>query len=159
MELGALFLFLAVLAVVILFVSGPFTENWRVQANTSHQISSLLAERDRILNALADLDFDQALGKIPAEAYPVQRASLLQTGALVLRQLDELQGAQPPEKHSVKVIGKSAKLFTDEELEDLIAKRRTARKTKAVGFCPKCGKPIVQSDLFCPSCGQPTNRS
>ncbi len=29
-----------------------------------------------------------------------------------------------------------------------------ARKDKTAGFCPKCGKPVLQSDVFCPSCGK-----
>ena len=44
---------------------------------------------------------------------------------------------------------------SDEDLEEMIAKRRTARKDKAAGFCPKCGKPVMTSDSFCPNCGRP----
>jgi hypothetical protein len=160
MELGAIFLLLAVIAIVVMFVLGPFTEHWRVQVETGRQVSSLLAERDRILNSLQDLDFDQTLGKIPAEEYPVQRAALLQMGADVLRQLDELQGAQSviAGKRADTAAAKSSPLLSDDDLEDLIAKRRTARKGSAVGFCPKCGRPISQSDQFCPSCGQAVMR-
>ena len=54
----------------------------------------LLANRENALNALQELDFDFKLGKIPAEEYSIQRASLLQMGAEVLRRLDEIQAAQ-----------------------------------------------------------------
>ncbi len=71
----------------------------RLQAKTTgisqldHQRSALLAERDRVLTALQDLDFDNALGKVPVEIYREQRGLLLQTGASVLRRLDEMNVA------------------------------------------------------------------
>ena len=60
-----------------------------------------------------------------------------------------------PEKQ-VSVEHKSAS-YSDEDLEEMIAKRREERQQKAAGFCPKCGKPILQSDLFCPLCGRAIN--
>jgi len=91
MDIGALFLLLALLILVALFVSRPFLEQQPAAAlQEEHAASSLLAERDRILTALQELDFDHVLGKIPAEDYPVQRSSLLQRGAAILRQLDAL---------------------------------------------------------------------
>jgi hypothetical protein len=99
MDIGSIFLILALLVLVGLFVARPLFE--RKPAVTSeeseeeeHTHSSLLAERDRILNALQELDFDYQLGKIPAEDYPAQRALLVRDGADVLRRLDQL-AAQP----------------------------------------------------------------
>ena len=169
MDLGAIFLLLVVLVMVIMFVAWPFIKNWRVQAEGGHEISFLLAERDRVLNAIQELDFDNSLGKIPLEEYPVQRAVLLHRGAEVLRQLDTLTpGLSPavreesPERRVEEAVSdrfsdaaaQPVKLLLDDDLEELIAKRRTVRKEKTAGFCPKCGKPILQSDQFCPSCGQ-----
>ncbi|MFH1524260.1 MAG: zinc ribbon domain-containing protein [Chloroflexota bacterium] len=159
MELGAIFLLLAVLAIVVMFVVKPFTSQWRSQAEGKRETSSLLAERDQILVSIKELDFDHSLGKIPEEVYSVQRSVLLQRGAEVLRQLDEIRGAQPAsaELRSESDAGAGTgdtNLLSDDELDDLLAKRRLIRKEKALGFCPKCGKPILQSDRFCPSCGQ-----
>jgi rubrerythrin len=157
MELGAIFLLLLVLAIIVLFVSKPFSENWRIQAQSSHELSSLLAERERALNALQELDFDYGLGKVPQDEYSVQRANLLRNGADVLRRLDEIQGvetmqAEEPDKQT---FAKSHTSFlSDEDLEELIAKRRGNRRQKTAGFCPRCGKPILRSDQFCPTCGQ-----
>jgi hypothetical protein len=64
------------------------------QSANGHEISVLLANRENALNALQELDFDFKLGKIPAEEYSVQRASLLQMGVEALRRLDEIQGEQ-----------------------------------------------------------------
>jgi rubrerythrin len=44
--------------------------------------------------------------------------------------------------------------FSDTDLEEMLAARRSARKEKAAGFCPNCGKPVMKSDKFCPSCGK-----
>ena len=43
--------------------------------------------------------------------------------------------------------------LSDEDIEDLIDKHRASRKEKTDGFCPACGKPVIQSDRFCASCG------
>jgi hypothetical protein len=158
MEPVAIFLLLIVLAFIVLFVTRPFFERQRFQAaESSHEFSFLLAERERLLTALQELDFDQTLGKIPAEDYPTQRATLLQKGAEVLRQLDALTpgtaiqtGRKGPRSFSSPT---PTAPLSDDDLEDLLAKRRNTRKDKTAGFCPKCGKPALQSDVFCPFCG------
>jgi len=172
MDIGALFLLLALLILVALFVSRPFLERQPAAIlQEEHVTSPLLAERDRILTALQELDFDYALGKIPAEEYPLQRNGLLQRGAAILRQLDVLTPSSSPingrgeseedrleaaiaaRRVDAAARSDSAKEATDEDVEALIAKRRASRKDKAAGFCPKCGRPILSSDSFCPQCG------
>ena len=158
MEPAAIFLLLIVLAFIVLFVTRPFFERRRVRApESSHELSFLLAERESLLTALQELDFDQTLGKIPAEDYPAQRAALLQKGAEVLRQLDALipitakqAGGKGQRTESAN---NSTAPLSDDDLEDLLAKRRNGRKVKTAGFCPNCGKPVLQSDVFCPVCG------
>ena len=172
MEPAAIFLLLIVLAFIVLFVTRPFFERRRVRAaKDSPEFSSLLAERERLLTALQELDFDQSLGKIPAEDYPAQRSALLQKGADVLRQLDAITPSASPKgtlslrtgpaiagqaggkKRRARSTPEPSAPLSDDDLEDLLAKRRTGRKDKTAGFCPKCGKPVLQSDVFCPSCG------
>ena len=168
MEIGAIFLLLLVLVIIVLYIAQPFSGKWRIKPQNSREISALLAERERALNALQELDSDHALNKVPAEEYSAQRASLLQKGSDILRKLDELQTSQikpvekPIEKPNDKPINTApapipAKLLSDEDLEDLVARRRSLNPKKSAGFCSKCGKPILQSDLFCPSCGQVVN--
>ena len=159
-------LLLILIGLIALFVAKPFISGWRPQAEVPQENSALLAERDHVLTALEELDSDHILGKIPEEEYPVQRAALLQKGADILRQLDEFQAAHPapiPARKKAKSTANQpkgtsgAKPVSDDELEDLIAKRRAVHKEKAAGFCSKCGKPILKTDVFCPSCGQPVN--
>jgi hypothetical protein len=160
MELGAIFLLFGVLFIVVVFVAQPFTTHWRARAQTSHEISALLAERERALNALLELDADNAIGKIPSEEYSSQRTSLIRKGADILRQLDEIQKTQiAHDEVPVKPVVVEMRLHvpSDEDLEDLISMRRSKRQQKTAGFCPRCGKTIFKSDQYCSSCGQILN--
>ena len=81
MDIGSIFLILALLILVALFVSRPFISRSQETVSLTldpqdHERSSLLAERDRLLNALQELDFDATLGKIPEEDYPAQREAV-----------------------------------------------------------------------------------
>jgi hypothetical protein len=187
MELiGSLFLVLALLVLVALFVGRPFlrraaTPQQRIMQpeaqQREHMRSSLLAERDRVLEALQELDFDYGLGKVPEEEYPVMRGDLLRTGADVLRQLEQYEapgqsgraedrveaavaarradaGAHSAlSRAAVAEAGTNGQGHRSDELEELIASRKRARQESAGGFCPRCGKPVQKSDKFCSKCG------
>jgi NADH pyrophosphatase NudC (nudix superfamily) len=176
MEIGSILLIAALALLVALFISRPFfdrasrarlVEAGRGTAQADHEHSTLLAERDRVLNALQELDFDNAVGKIPPEDYPAQRAALLQAGAEILHRLDAFQPETRPESAEDRLEAAVASRRADsrerprlpaadqDELEALIAARRRARQEKAAGFCPKCGRPLQKSDQFCSSCGAP----
>jgi hypothetical protein len=167
MDFGSILMILSLAVIVALFVSQPLiarrpasTQQGQRQARAEdHQRSALLAERDRLLIALHDLDFDHTLGKIPAEDYPDQRALLLRNGADVLRQLEAMgysedvnltstSGAKAQGRKDWSVISEP-----DDELEEMIATYRKERQEKSAGFCPNCGKPMRESDRFCARCG------
>lgn len=166
MDLGAILLLLALLAGVGLFLAAPLLGNSSRRFNPETQeASSLMAERDRLINALQELDFDYKLGKIPEADYPLQRADLLQKGADILRKLDELAPGASSERDAQSRLEKAAasrradaataaEPLSDDEIESMLAARRKARKSKSAGFCPHCGKPILVSDRFCPNCGK-----
>ena len=199
MDLGSVFLILALLVLVGLYIARPLfdrsasshspvpqSEDKAQTDSQDHEHSMFLAERDQVLNALQELDFDNILGKIPAEDYPQQRAVLLQRGAEVLRKLDALQSqvekpAEDIEERIEAAIaarradlqsaqaaagrptgnghgrGVSAAIASpDDELEVMLANRRRVRGEKAAGFCPKCGRAVQKSDRFCPKCGAKT---
>jgi hypothetical protein len=173
MELTAIFFSLAVLILVGMFLYAPFTQQRaRRVTEEEHELSALMAERDRVITSLQELDFDFNLGKIPEEDYPTQRGSLLQKGADILRKIDSLaspssgaRGAggdeQDTEARLEKAIasrradGSAAKSeISDDDLESLISARRKGRRDRSAGFCPKCGKPVMVTDRFCPACGK-----
>ena len=183
MQIGSLFLTLSLLVLVVWFIGQPILDRHlrrNARRNTApalttaddQELSALLAERERILTALQELDFDYTVGKIPEEDYPAQRAFLLQQGADVLRQLDGFRAepAQPapgdqleaaiaerraslsPAPLPVSVTGNGNE-SADDDLEVQIATRRRLRPEKSAGFCPQCGGPVQKSDRFCPKCG------
>lgn len=180
MDIGSILLILALAILVSLMLSRPFFERHSLEAagaprnadTYEHERSTLLAERERLLNALLELDFDYTLGKIPAEDYPAQRAALLQAGVSVLKRLDELQGEANGKGAEERIeaelaskrIGGGEKAVPDsgeaqeDELEALIAARRRARQEKSAGFCPHCGGALYQSDRFCARCGAAVKR-
>jgi hypothetical protein len=181
MDIGSLFLILGLLVLVILFISRPLLEKHSVAVSQEeHQLSALMAERDQVITALQELDFDYALGKIPEADYPLQRAALVQQGVEILRNLDAVQAeatsgdaegrieaaiaARRADAALVPVgaggNGSAARLRSaamtgeqDDDVEALIANRRRQRNEKAAGFCPQCGAPVQKSDIFCPKCG------
>jgi hypothetical protein len=172
MDIGSLFLILALLILVVLFVSRPFFEQKTNPVNKQdHELSTLLAEKDATLTALRELEFDYVLGKIPEETYPAQRALLVRRGVDVLQRLDNFQGQTYSEETETRLEAAvaarrnaqpaaaspsgngSGNHAPDDQLEALIAARRRNRSEKAVGFCPQCGGPLQQSDRFCPKCG------
>ncbi len=179
MDIGSILLLLALLVLIGLFIARPLIDREAVvvspeEDRQEHEISTLLAERDRVLTALHELDFDHAMGKIPEQDYPPQRALLLQQGADVLRKLDEYDQVVPandiearieqaiaerrainvgqveavPESVAPVLVGDA-----DDEVEVQLANRRRTRQDKSAGFCPQCGRPIQKSDRFCPKCG------
>ena len=166
MELGSVFLILAVFIIVGMYLYAPFMSKPRkLSTSEMHEVSTLKAERDRVINSLQELDFDFKLGKIPEEDYPEQRAELLKKGSEILRQLDELQPVYAAARTAESRIEKAAAAnradsasdnaaFSDEEIEAMLAARRKQHKSKSAGFCPKCGKPVLAADNFCPSCGK-----
>ena len=172
MDIGAIFFTLAVVALVGMYVGQPFVQRrGRRATQEDHEYSTLMAEYDRVVNTLQELDFDNSLGKVPSEDYPKQRTELLAKGAELLRKLDSMQpqksGKDAESRLEAAVASRradasaiastAAATLDDDDLESMIAARRKTRKEKSAGFCPKCGKPILVSDRFCPSCGKAIN--
>jgi len=180
MDIGSILLILALIVPVALFVARPFFSPRLAKQDSltmaeDHDLSGLLAERDRILTALQELEFDHVLGKIPDDDYPSQRASLVQRGADLLRKLDQMQA---PGSEAGDVVDRVEEAISrrradaactavagepisspgsaavvDDDLEAVLAQRRRQRQEKSAGFCPQCGGPVQKSDRFCPKCG------
>ena len=165
MDIGSIFLILSILLLVSLYISQPLLRKKAlVVSDEEQEYSKLLADRDRILNTLQDLDFDYLLGKIPEERYPSERAELLQKGALILQKMDKFQDRRMHDRGNLdlvdslrggndQIVNSQAHPITDDDLEALIAQRVRDREEKSNGFCSQCGHAVQQSDSFCPRCG------
>lgn len=177
MDIGSIFLVLGLFILVALYIGKPLLEKKSIAVSQEEQdLSALLAEKDRMVTTLQELEFDHLLGKIPEEDYPTLRASMMQRGADLLRRIDEFQPpartlvaedrleaainarrlattqAVAQTKTSARNGGNGVRV-PDDDLERMIANRRRSRQEKAGGFCPKCGSVVQQSDRFCPKCG------
>ena len=122
----------------------------------------MIAERERILNALSELDFDHEMGKVPEDVYPQQRKQLAQAGVDVLRKIDAFQvnGQQEAPDALESVIAERKQELGvaadgDDSLEALIVARRAEQASlhAADKFCPNCGEGIQTDDKFCSHCG------
>ena len=192
MDIGSILLILALFILVGLFISRPLVDQKEVKITTQdikeeHEYSTLLAERDRTLDSLEELDFDYSVGKIPEEDYPVQRNALLQRGAYILHELDKYEEESPEEQAEDRLESAiaarrsaaqaesstqtsdfvpepsdgspAAQLIEDDEVEALIAARRRTRSDKSAGFCAQCGTAVTKSDRFCSKCGNALSSS
>lgn len=178
MDIGSIFVIITIALLVVLYIVQPLLDTnkkvvliseQKTANEKEHTRSALLAERDRILTALQELEFDNVLGKIPEEDYPIQRANLVRAGAEVLRRIDESNPAsqpisgRPEDWIEAEIAARRADAGnTAQELDEVelaIAARRRARMGKSVGFCTKCGNPLQHSDVFCSKCGQPVELS
>src|SRR6185369_10712723 len=143
MQITAIFFTLAILILVAIYLYAPFTERRaRRVTEEEHELSALMAERDRVINSLQELDFDFKLGKIPEEDYPTQRAGLLQKGADILRKIDSLApqtaSAQDTEARLERAIAarradaaNTKPEVSDDDLESMISSRRKGRTNKS----------------------------
>ena len=170
MDYGSIPLLLVLVVIVGAYIASPLRDKRfrKADSEIDIELSQLLAERERILDALAELDFDNEMGKVPDELYPNQREALLKRGAAVLRLLDEhTSGEASPEKSEAERaerLERAASIRTewDDPLEAIIAARRTkkapapapsAGKTGSSKFCPECGEALLSGDRFCSGCG------
>lgn len=165
MDLGFIFLAVALTGLVIFLVAQPFIDPARLRQRAAGPDEQLTQERDTILNAVRDLDFDYATGKLTDEDYAAQRAALMARGAAVLKQLDAAgaaAGASPIEQ-AIAARRKTATGAVEggPSIEQAIAARRktAASAVPATGLnCPGCGAGVGAGDRFCPDCGAALNR-
>lgn len=179
MDLGSVLLILALALMVGMILTQPFMrikENEKLiqERKTSqekdHVRSALLAEQERVLSALQELEFDYTLGKIPAEDYPHERAVLLKHGADILRQLDALQPAKGRQKSAEErieaavaarradAVSRPAAMTDLDEVELAILERKRQQQARPAGFCSQCGNPVTENDRFCSKCGNPVEK-
>lgn len=163
MDLGSILLGAALLLIVAFLVARPWLDPAAAREAEPDLAAPLLLERERLLAALRDLDFDHATGKLPEAEYAAQRAQLVAEGAQVLRQLDALAPAAAPASAPAvddEIEAAIARLRqpaapsrpADADIEAAVARRR---QPAAARFCGQCGQPLRPGDRFCGACGAP----
>ena len=133
MNLGAIFVGLALVVLVISFVISPFREKTsRKLAPAASNDANPASQREQVILALRDLDFDYQTEKIGEDDYARTRTQLLAEAAEFIQ----------------------AEQREDARIEDLIRARREAASPSQK--CPECGRQLRSGDLICPGCGSIT---
>jgi peptidoglycan hydrolase-like protein with peptidoglycan-binding domain len=169
-DIGSLLVALALFIIVAAVVAQPLLERTAKATPKASPTEALVAEREQVLIALRDLDFDHATGKLAEEDYQTQRVGLVSRGADVLRQLDRLGVDGTPagslddqieaavaarrQAHGAEAAPAGS---LDAQIEAAVAARRRPAKDAAPAAaalaCPACGKPYQPGDKFCGRCG------
>ncbi|NIR50666.1 zinc ribbon domain-containing protein [candidate division KSB1 bacterium] len=133
-----------ILMIIILatmaYVAKPY---WRrtsvvvLEAGNGH-LAELKTQRDNLLTAIKELEFDHQTGKISEQDFAEINAQYRSQAISMMKRIDAL-GANG---------GRSQKL--EEELRRL----RSHRKQTGVSFCAHCGQSVRAGDRFCCQCGK-----
>lgn len=97
----------------------------------------LIERREQLLAAIKEIEFDQAMGKLPEGEYQQLRQQFEAEAMGVLHQLDQFKG------HAGQGGGLAGRVE-----KDLLALRQ-----KAKSHCPSCGANRQPADHFCARCG------
>jgi hypothetical protein len=151
MEIGSILILLAILLPVIAYLAQPIlTGQGMAVSKRDRRLSTLEAERERLLSYIQEMDMDFTMGKIAPEDYEAERSVKLTQGAEILRQIDALtgkKGARQP--RAADPVERSL----ETELETRVASMRKVRDEKISQYCAQCGGEIYGSDRFCSACG------
>lgn len=134
MEISSIIIGLVLLGASVAYVSLPFRAKRRQNTNTSKTYAQSKGQREAVLAAVRDLDFDFKTGKISEEDYQPLRAQLIAEAAQFIE----------------------AEIKEDAQLEELIQTRRTMQRLDLK--CQDCGSPIETDQRFCSKCGSAVNK-
>lgn len=166
MNPGSILFVLAMLVLTGAYVARPLSEQLGGGLVRAHpNRSRLQAQRERLLDAIQELDGDHAMGKVLPEEYRQHRRQLVMQGAQVLRQLDELDALEPQPDLEAELEARVAELRgelnnrgavaigSEPTLTAADAPAAVGSSHAAAGFCPACGTVAAAGDRFCSKCG------
>lgn len=149
MEFSSLLIVIFLFVLSGVFIMRPFLVDEKEPRRVgSSRSDSLLAEKDRLLLAIEELDQEFELEKISEEEHNRNRDILLSEAAEVIKQLDKSQKSSSSKKK------KPVTQETDDDLERLINERRKQLKSEKTLTCPKCGNAVDSGAQFCSHCGE-----
>lgn len=129
MQVSAILIGFLLFGASVAYVILPFLRKPK-KARTSLTLSGdLPGQREVVLSALRDLDFDFKTGKIGEEDYHPLREQLLVEAAQYMQEENK----------------------NEDRLEQMIQARRTAKQQG--GGCPRCEAPVRAGQHFCSKCG------
>lgn len=148
MEFGSVLIVIFIFLLSGLYILRPFLVSTDTGGRAGSTLrDSLVAERERLLLAIEELDLEFELNKISPDENTRNRENLLIEAAAVIKELDNL----PKSKAATKK--KAAPVRDDENLEKMIADRRKQLKGEKSLKCPHCGEAVEKGGQFCSNCG------
>jgi zinc-ribbon domain len=130
----ALIVFVAIFIVGYPLVNAQQYEYADVEFNGNDTLEHLASARNSVFEAIRDLEFDRATGKLSDEDYHQLRARYDVKAAQVLQQIDAFAA--------------SKKDYTKARVQKAGAGKNT---------CPRCHQRVEAGDRFCPTCGARLN--
>jgi rubrerythrin len=150
MDIASILLAAALILLVALLIARPLIERAGLGERQPTQAEALAAERETVVAALRELDFDHTTGKIAEEDYSVQRAALVAQGVALLKQLDEISPQSPAQTLDDEL--EAAIRTAREKISEKISKEPSVSRPETLR-CPQCGQPHQADDRFCSKCG------
>ena len=133
MEISSILVGLILLGTSLFFVSVPFRKKQPKDIKVA-KVDIQGEQREMLLSALRDLDFDFRIGKVSEEDYTPLRAQMMAKAAQYITQERE----------------------EDRKLEELIQSRRAGHQPSMK--CDQCGASMGADQRFCAKCGSPVNK-
>lgn len=154
MDIGSILAILALAIFAFTFITRPlFEKKGFKETYHGRQLSNLLAERERILTILQELDMDYTMGKIDERDYADQRSALVRRGATILKNIDLQREAHDLRGESGEAVSAAEQL--ESLVEAAIAQKRTPKSEVLSNYCGQCGNALYAGDKFCSRCGAP----
>jgi hypothetical protein len=141
--LMGLIVFAAIFFVGYPLVNAQHYEYAETGLNGDEAFEHLASARNSVFEAIRDLEFDRATGKLSDADYQAMRARYDAKAAQVLQKIDALGAAKT----------KRAPAPTDAAGAEPGAKPQTQRSSAKRSFCSRCGARVEAADRFCPTCG------
>ena len=134
---------LIVAAVALIAVIHPLLKRVRERgagvADGPSHLQQLLDQRETLLRAMRELEFDRGLGNLAEEEYRSLREDYERQTAGVMKALE----------------ARANGLAEQIEEEVLVLRHQQAPPTASATLaCPACGAPLRSGDRYCSTCGQ-----
>ena len=147
MDPSSILIILVLVLLTATFIARPLIERKSIcEPEEDRRLSTLQTERDRVLDALQELDMDHGMGKVHVDDYQMQRQVLLARGANILKAMDGLDVAMNES-------------FSEQDLnakpDNSMARLRRTLREFSGDVCGACGESVFKGDRFCSSCGEP----
>jgi len=177
MTIGSIFLGLALLVLVGLYLARPLLKPVPRSVSNMTPYQALIAQKEAILVQIRSLDFDYDTGIMNEADYQRQREEFMVEAEDIYRRLDEIEERGDIAEPVTAGLSAGSTADFESEIEAAIALRRSQPATPAQEsnqpitkvpessqpqpaanngkskYCPECGRPTDPDDKFCANCG------